>query len=204
MKAIVAGVAGSLAIALAAGYAILRNPADSPVGAPAGGVSKDAPPVPVAAEGEGRYGRRALSPKLQTANLDDTLCIGDEWAVYSCKFGSKMASVCFGSKGGDAVYYRFGSKAKLDIEIKSNGKDGIAKAVEHDLVYYDLVFRRGDHAYTVYTQNAPGPPGVSDWKTGVAVTRGGRKISDLVCPEAQDFQTVSRDNLPNIIAPPWP
>ncbi|MES2987468.1 MAG: hypothetical protein V4808_06160 [Pseudomonadota bacterium] len=110
-------------------------------------------------------------------------CKNGETALYSCRFGKSVGSVCASS---GAVHYRFGPAGKPNLDIASNSDwsnvhlggviGGGGGSEQH------LRFTNGDHDYVVFwgvqgsLHDNPG----KKW-SGIHVAQGAKQVSQLAC-----------------------
>lgn len=110
-------------------------------------------------------------------------CKTGETAIYSCRFGKSVGSVCASS---GAVHYRFGPAGKPSLDIVSDrdwsnvhlgGVIGGGGGSEQH-----LRFTNGDHDYVVFwgvqgsLHDNPG----KKW-SGIHVAQGGKQLAQLAC-----------------------
>jgi hypothetical protein len=118
-------------------------------------------------------------------------CGDGEHTAFSCRIGTKQVAVCFvAAEAGDWLQYRFGRPGQVPELVWPDGPMPAARAAEGRVETYAgggsswLRFRRGDHAYVVYT-------GVGRWgaggetveRSGVVVERHGDVIARLNCDD---------------------
>lgn len=117
------------------------------------------------------------------STLAGTQCRTGETIVYACPIKGKVVSVC-ARKG--AISYRYGPAGRPELEITSNGHDGLL----HESTgvggggggFRNLRFSKGGYEYIVFH----GEPGQYHETTvpwsGVAVVHGDADIANLTCP----------------------
>lgn len=111
-----------------------------------------------------------------------THCRADEQVVYTCPLRGKIVSVC---AGRGSVSYRFGPPRAPEIEIVSNGRDGLlhwsSGVGGGGGQFNNLRFSRGRYEYVVFS----GSPGslhdaTQPW-SGVQVLDGRTDVARLEC-----------------------
>ncbi len=78
-------------------------------------------------------------------------CLAGESVVYSCRFGSRIGSVC---AGGGGAHYRFGKPGRAEIDIASaadwsNVRIGMVTGQQGGSQHH-IRFTQGDSHYIVY------------------------------------------------------
>jgi hypothetical protein len=116
-------------------------------------------------------------------------CGAGEMVAFRCAVGAKQVAVCHSAVDGAAwLQYRFGAPARKPELVAPEFPTDPADAAEGRVEAYAgggaswLRFRRGDHAYVVYSGIGRwGPDGTTLERAGVAVERRGVTIADLPC-----------------------
>lgn len=127
-------------------------------------------------------------------------------AVFECSFGAKQLTV---TQQGDALVYRYGTKAKAELRIVADAASG--RVFYHRTLYaraedQTLRFVNGDTSYIVYAYwSAPSMGMTKEGSTpesyygGVHVYRGGTELSSRRCRSGGDmrewpiFKTLPQD-----------
>lgn len=121
-----------------------------------------------------------------------SLCAPTEDAVFVCRIGGKLASVCSSkaaSRDSGYLQYRFG-KAGADapeIALPETRTLPSRSASGENLAFSGgggswLRFKRGDFAYVAYSGIGKwGPKGEAREKSGVMVERSGKAVANLKC-----------------------
>lgn len=137
--------------------------------------------------------REGAKPAVTATPAQATFCTGREIAVFSCRVGAKLVSVC-ASKDATRVaghaQYRFGkpdSREPLELTVPA-GLVPAAKVATGESVPFAggggawMRFRNGAHAYVVYTGIGKwGPKGETRTKEGLVVEKDGRRIAHFKC-----------------------
>lgn len=120
-----------------------------------------------------------------SANPVPSHCSEDEWTVFNCQAGTKIASVCASpalSKGSGYLQYRFGSKEVPELVYPENKRVPDSTILANTLTFAGgggayLRFKRGRYGYVAYTAIGRG------WgeKAGVAVEKDQQIIVNLPC-----------------------
>lgn len=116
----------------------------------------------------------------------DNLCSSNELAVFSCRIGHKIVSLCATadlSETAGTLLYRFGSKSRIEIVFpetsdhpKNHFKMGL---MDYSDSSGDFIrFERGDYLYTLYSWAKMPDPYTRD---GVEVRKNSKLIADLRC-----------------------
>jgi hypothetical protein len=137
--------------------------------------------------------------RSDTVNLIDRMmavpagpaCAAGEHTAFSCRVGTKQVAVCFvAAETGDWLQYRFGRSGQAPELVSPEGPMPAAHAAEGRVETYSgggsswLRFRRGDHAYVVYTGIGRwGAHGEAVERAGVIVERRGDVIASLRCDD---------------------
>lgn len=144
----------------------------------------------------------AAAPLTAAPPAPASQCRAGEQALYSCRFGKSLGSVC---AGRGALSYRFGPPGRPQIDIASDRtwsnvhRGGVVGGGGGSQQY--LRFTRGDHHYLVfwgvggqYTE-IPG----KQW-SGIHVARGSKELATLRCKSdawpAQNWEQLLRASLP--------
>ena len=122
-----------------------------------------------------------------------SFCTPLEQVIFACRTGAKLVSVC-ASKGATAtsgyLQYRFGkpdSADPLDMLLPESQLPAARVATADNMPFSGggaswMRFRRGDHAYVVYSGIGKwGPRGETQERAGVVVERNGKRIASLRC-----------------------
>lgn len=144
-------------------------------------------------------------PKAEAAGGPSSFCTPLEEPIFACRTGAKMVSVC-ASRGASAragyVQYRFGkpdSSDPLELTIPDDRPLPPRAATGGNVPYAGggaswMRFRRGDHAYVVYSGIGKwGPRGETEERAGLAVERAGKVITQLRC----------RGPVTGVLGPDW-
>ena len=118
-------------------------------------------------------------------------CGDGEHTAFSCRIGTKQVAVCFvASDTGDWLQYRFGRSDQAPELVWPEAPTPAARAAEGRVETYAgggsswLRFRRGDHAYVVYTGIGRwGANGAAVERSGVVVERRGEAVARLDCDD---------------------
>ncbi len=130
-------------------------------------------------------------------------CLSHETAVFSCSFGTKVASICGVSERGSSgrfLQYRFGPLGHTELVLPSSETPGSAKA----LVYTNpagegegyIRFSKGNYSYTAYHFSSretgypkQSAPGWIHWQ-GLLVERAGKTVTLRKCrsSDVADFE----------------
>jgi len=137
--------------------------------------------------------------RSDTVNLIDRMmavpaspaCAEGEHTAFSCRVGTKQVAVCFvAAEAGDWLQYRFGRPGQTPELVWPAGPTAAARAAEGRVESYSgggsswLRFRRGDHAYVVYTGIGRwGAGGETVERSGVVVERRGQAVAHLRCDD---------------------
>lgn len=168
------------------------------------GVEASAAPAgdPATAEGAERLAAAAfyrdaarLSFDKQARNEQRSLCSDRETAVFACRVGTKLASVCVSkdaARDRGTLQFRVGvAGSRLPLEVAAPA-DAMppSRAASGESVAFSggggswLRLREGDAAYVTYSGVGRwGPRGETREKQGVLVERGGKIVSHLRCTE---------------------
>ncbi len=139
----------------------------------------------------GRSDTVNLIDRMMAAPASPT-CAEGEHTAFSCRVGTKQVAVCFvAAETGDWLQYRFGRPSQAPELVSPEGPLPAAHAAEGRVETYSgggsswLRFRRGDHAYVVYTGIGRwGAHGEAVERAGVVVERRGDVIASLRCDDA--------------------
>jgi len=121
------------------------------------------------------------------ASASDTLCTNQEKIIFSCSTGKKIVSVCASkdlSASAGTLQYRFGKKGAVEATVPAAAAHPKKHTNGNNLMYSGgggayLRFIKGNYGYVVYTGIGKG------WeKEGVAVEKGGKTISNMLCRSA--------------------
>ena len=122
-----------------------------------------------------------------------SFCTGMEQAVFTCRTGKKMVSVCMSkdsTKTKGMLQYRFGtpdSRDPLEMMWPESFLPPAKVATGTNVPFAGgggawLRIPKGDHAYVVYTGIGKwGPKGETRTKSGLTVERKGKAIAQLKC-----------------------
>ena len=119
-------------------------------------------------------------------------CAASEQTAFTCRVGGKQVSVCFvAGEEGAWLQYRFGPAGKppemtvpAEPTTPSRAAEGRAESYSGGGASW-LRFKRGEHAYVVYTGIGRwGERGATKEQSGVVVERGGKRIASLLCDGA--------------------
>lgn len=122
-----------------------------------------------------------------------SFCTPMEDVVFACRTGAKLVSVCASKDAARSrgyVQYRFGkpdSRDALELLLPEDPPHPARTATGGTLAFSGggaawMRFRRGDHAYVVYTGIGRwGPRGETQERAGLVVERNGRAIQGLRC-----------------------
>ena len=149
-----------------------------------------------AAHPSGAVRRFSDEPKLSTS-----LCHDPETALFTCKVGTKIVSICGQPQGehdqGGAVY-RFGRRGHIELEVAGlhYTQHGFSGGGETQ-VYADT----STYRYIVYDQivrTAFGPDGHNDpqAESGLLVQTGGKIVSSWTCSEPTTFSPLAEKIIP--------
>lgn len=144
----------------------------------------------------------AAAPRAATTAAA-SLCRDGEEVAFACRTGRKLVSVCAVRGPGalpSVVQYRFGTPERIEMAVPDPPSLPAGEAARGGSEAFSggglawLRFRRGDHAYVVYTAVGRfGPDGATATRDGVVVERASRRIADLRC-----------DNPPtSLLGPDW-
>ncbi len=102
-----------------------------------------------------------------------------EAPIFACSLGAKQVSV---SAVGDALVYRYGTRAKIELTIVGSVARGnvFARTERYANIENQLRFTQGHFSYVVFSVGAKpsvGARGVS----GLTVMEGTRPIRELTC-----------------------
>jgi len=115
-----------------------------------------------------------------------TLCQPREKVVFACTTGKKLVSVCASEglkPGAGAMYYRFGTKDKIELAFPEAPTMPAKFASVGSLMYSGggatyLRLQNGGYHYVAYSGMGKG------WdKQGVAVEKGGKIVANLLCKD---------------------
>lgn len=111
-----------------------------------------------------------------------THCRADEQVVYNCPIRGKIVSVC-ASPG--SVIYRFGPPRSPEIEIASNGRDGLlhwsSGVGGGGGQFNNLRFSRGRYEYVVFSGSPGSLHDATEPWSGVQVLEGQADVARLEC-----------------------
>lgn len=122
-----------------------------------------------------------------------TFCAPGERVVFACRTRSKQVAVCASHDATPTtgyVQYRFGKHdpaAPLELQLPEARQPAPRSATADNLPFAGggaswMRFRRGDHAYVVYSGIGQwGPQGETEERAGIVVERAGRQIASLPC-----------------------
>ena len=123
-----------------------------------------------------------------SASAADTLCSGQEAAVFSCTAGKKIISVCASkdlSRSSGYLQYRFGPKGAPEIQVPEAREHPEPSVKSGTLMLSGgggawLRFIKGEYGYVVYTATGKG------WgtKEGVAVEKAVKLAANIKCKKA--------------------
>lgn len=168
------------------------------------GAETPAAPVgdPATAEGAERLAAAAfyrdaarLSFARQARNEQRSLCSDRETAVFACRVGPKLASVCVSkdaARDRGTLQLRVGiagSRLPLEIAAPADAMPPSRAASGENVAFSGgggswLRLREGDAAYVAYSGIGRwGPHGETREKQGIVVERGGQVVSHLRCSE---------------------
>lgn len=127
-----------------------------------------------------------------TPQMFGSLCRVPEMALFSCKIGIKVVSICDQPQGDQAqagAVYRFGRPGHVELEVTGlhYAQQGFAGGGETQ-VYADTP----THRYVVYdtiVRTGFGPSGHFDPQEvfGLLVQSGGKTVSNRTCTEPVDL-----------------
>lgn len=129
-----------------------------------------------------------------------SFCTPMEEAVFACRVGAKLVSVCASKDAARSrgyVQYRFGkpdSRDPLELAVPEDRPHPPRAATGATLTFSGgggawMRFRRADHAYVVYTGIGRwGPRGETQERAGLVVERNGRAIRSLRCSGRETSQ----------------
>lgn len=119
-----------------------------------------------------------------------SLCAAGETIVFACRTVAKQVSVCAARDATATTgyaQYRFGAPGAIELDWPAT-RIPAAQAATADNIPFSgggaswMRFRRGDHAYVVYSGIGRwGPNGETQTRAGVVVERGDRTIAHLPC-----------------------
>jgi hypothetical protein len=125
----------------------------------------------------------------------DAPCAADEQVVFACRTGAKQVAVCASKDAAPTsgyVQYRFGRPGQPpELELPAERIPPAGAATADNVPFSGggaswMRFRRGDHAYVVYTGIGQwGPQGEVEERAGIVVERRGARIATLVCDSGQ-------------------
>jgi hypothetical protein len=122
-----------------------------------------------------------------------SFCASDEIVVFACRTGAKQVSVCAARDASATTgyaQYRFGTPGpggSIELEWPATRIPAAQAATADNLPFSGggaswLRFRRGDHAYIVYSGIGQwGPNGETEERAGVVVERDGARIAHRPC-----------------------
>ncbi len=115
-----------------------------------------------------------------------SLCKRSEVAIFSCRVGSKIVSLCASpdlSETTGTMGYRFGRKGAIELEHPATSahprtafRAGVDPSERGDFVR----FSKGDHTYTVYARVGSQDRREED---GLLITRGQKVLRNLKCAD---------------------
>ncbi|MCE3003621.1 MAG: hypothetical protein LW860_13125 [Xanthomonadaceae bacterium] len=122
-----------------------------------------------------------------------TFCSAEETIVFACRTRTKQVSVCASADAAPTrgyVQYRFGKPGgatPLELQLPTTPLTPPQAATADNLPFAGggaswMRFRRGDHAYVVYSGIGKwGPNGEVEERAGIVVERRGEAIATLAC-----------------------
>ena len=122
-----------------------------------------------------------------------SFCASDETVVFACRIDAKLVSVCAARDASATTgyaQYRFGTPGpggSIELEWPATRIPAAQAASADNLPFAGggaswMRFRRGDHAYVVYSGIGRwGPQGETEARAGVVVERSGTRIAALAC-----------------------
>lgn len=129
------------------------------------------------------------------APATDAPCAAGEQVVFACRTGAKQVAVCASTDATPTsgyVQYRFGRPGQpLELELPAERIAPARAATADNLPFAGggaswMRFRRGDHAYVVYSGIGQwGPQGEVEERAGIVVERAGRQIASLPCVDGR-------------------
>ena len=133
--------------------------------------------------------------------MSESLCRVSETALFSCRIGTKVVSICAQHQSEQAqggAVYRFGRQGHVELEVA-----GLHRATDwfpgggETQVYADTP----THRYIVYeaiVRTGFGPDGHNDPQaaSGLVAQRGGTTVSNRTCTEALTFSPLAETLLP--------
>jgi hypothetical protein len=130
------------------------------------------------------------------ATARGSFCSAGETVVFACRTGAKLVSVCAAADASPTaghVQYRFGKPdaTPLELELPADRVPPPRAATADNLPFAGggaswMRFRRGDHAYVVYSGIGQwGPNGEVEERAGVVVERRGQRIAALACRDGR-------------------
>lgn len=126
-----------------------------------------------------------------------TFCSAEETIVFACRTRTRQVSVCASADAGPSrgyVQYRFGKPdgaTPLELQLPATPLPPSEAATADNLPFSGggaswMRFRRGDHAYVVYSGIGQwGPNGEVEERAGLVVERRGQRIASLTCDGGQ-------------------
>ena len=138
----------------------------------------------------------AVRSLLVRPEMSASLCRVPQTALFTCKVGTKVVSICGQPQGG--AVYRFGRQGHVELEIadlhrtqesfSGGGETQVyADTPSHRYIVYDEIVRTGF-----------GPDGHNDpqAESGLLVQRGGKIVSSRTCSEPTAFSLLIEKLLP--------
>lgn len=131
------------------------------------------------------------------AAAPSTFCGAEEVVVFACRTRSKQVAVCASRDATPTtgyVQYRFGKPdpaVPLELQLPADRQPAPQSATADNLPFAGggaswMRFRRGDHAYVVYSGIGQwGPQGETEERAGIVVERAGRQIASLPCVDGR-------------------
>ena len=142
----------------------------------------------------------AAGAALAAEPAERTLCQPAEAVVFSCTVGARLVSLCSVGADPKRLSYRFGTPGHIELAYPEAGAAGAFERSSGPLYGGGITaisFKRGEYEYGVYSRMGRAAGGGDpETEDGVAVARGGKRISTLVCDDGGAGFRESIDWLP--------
>ena len=155
-----------------------------------------------------RWGSRAASFAAclllsVPAAAQESLCQRDETAVFACRLGARMVSLCRPPGLEPSLTYRFGTPRRVELAYPPPGArvQPVFRRSLTPLVgggISTVSFQRGQYEYRVYSkvERADDAQRSPRFEDGVEVWRGGKRVRDMVCDDGGEGFRENLDWLP--------
>lgn len=141
------------------------------------------------------------------ARAQDSLCRAGERVVFSCSIGKKMVSLCRPAAAVQALVYRFGAPARVELAYPEPGSVAPPAFTQDTSPQYGggvttVAFERGEYRYAIYSKvgrsedTGSGADRYPEFEDGIVISRKGVTIRKAACDDGGDGFREDLDWLP--------